>query len=73
MAGGRSERREAAARDLRDQIKAAGQHAEAQVIDEVLRTLAATRATLKTIHRDNMHLRRQLGLPSFLHQQTQQR
>lgn len=68
MAGGRSDSRTAKARELRDRMRADGFNADAEVIDGVLRSFAATRSTLKTLHRDNMELRQRLGLPSFLDQ-----
>jgi len=65
MAEGRSERREQAARELRNRLIEEGRHQDALVIDDVLRTLVSTRSTLRTIHHDNMKLRRLMALPSF--------
>jgi hypothetical protein len=61
----RSKTRIDAARAMRDRLREAGNHRDALTIDDVLRTLRSTQATLKVIHRDNMELRRQLGLPAF--------
>jgi len=65
MIKGPSERREQAARELRDRLVAEERQEDALVIDELLDTLLSTRDDLRTIHHDNMKLRRIMALPSL--------
>lgn len=62
----RFEKRKADARAVEDRTRAEGRHMDADVIRRLRVSASAAQGTLKTIHRDNMALRQQLGLPSFL-------
>lgn len=42
---------------LRDRLKAEGQHRDAQIIDQLLRSLRTARTTLGVLHGDNKRLR----------------
>lgn len=43
---------------LRDRLKAEGRNRDAEVISQVLRSLATARRTMGVLHRDNMGLRK---------------
>lgn len=47
--------REAA--DLRDRLKASGRHRDAQIVANLMRSLATARATMGVLHSDNRRLR----------------
>lgn len=47
--------REAA--DLRDRLKATGRHRDAQIVANLMRSLATARATMGVLHGDNKRLR----------------
>jgi len=61
----RSERRMLNAIDLEARLTAVKDHAGSRVVHELRMTLAATRGTLKNVYRDNMRLRRELGLEAM--------
>jgi hypothetical protein len=70
MAGGRLERRMEAAKQLEQTLSDKGLCQYANVIRDLRLSARSVQSTLKTVHRDNMKLRQQLGLPSFLDEQT---
>lgn len=49
------------AREAADYLESLGQHKRAEDIRAACRSLASARATLKTLHRDNMEIRAQLA------------
>lgn len=62
----RSEQIRADAKRLEDKMRSAGEVASANTIRRLLASHGVAISTLKTLHRDNMRLRKQLGLPSYL-------
>lgn len=54
------------AQALEARLKDEGRNADALIVTRLRRSAAAATGTLKTLHADNMRLRRELGLPSFL-------
>ncbi|MBO6759143.1 MAG: hypothetical protein JJ902_22655 [Roseibium sp.] len=53
----RAERRTDNGKKLRDRLTAEGRHADAQIVAELIRSLAAARGTCKQLHADNRALR----------------
>lgn len=56
----------AEAKKVEDRLRDEGRHSEADTITRLRRSLSSATGTLKVLHRDNMKLRKDLGLPSFL-------
>jgi len=54
-----------AAKALEELLKAEGRHADALIVQRLRRSGQSAWSTLKVVHRDNVDLRRQLGLPTF--------
>lgn len=54
------------AKKLEERLKREGLYVEAEIIRSLRIAGASSNATCKVLHRDNMKLRKQLGLPSFL-------
>lgn len=61
----RADRHIRAGRALRDRLQAEGRHMDAETVQHLILSMTAGRATLSMLHKDNMALRRQLGLPAF--------
>lgn len=54
-----------AARKLEERLIAEGRQSDAQIVAKLRRSGSSAWETLKRVHRDNVQLRRQLGLPTF--------
>lgn len=63
---GRSERIKREAMHVESELRAIGENSMADKVQRLRKSHAVATATLRTLHRDNMELRKQLGLPSFL-------
>lgn len=62
----RSERARHEAKQVEQELRKSGLHRMANVVLNIRRSQESAVATLKVLHRDNMELRKRLGLPSFL-------
>ena len=64
--GARFAQRAVEAKEVEDTLRGEGRHMEADRIKRLRLSGSGIQGTLKTLHRDNMELRKRLGLPSFL-------
>jgi len=62
----RADKKAQEAKSLEGRLIQEGRHMDAQVIARIRKAAASASATCKMLHDDNMALRQQLGLPSFL-------
>lgn len=60
-----TEKRVAAAKALAGNLRSMGMIEEAQIIDDLRRSCVSACGTLKVLHRDNVEMRRKLGLKTF--------
>lgn len=68
---GRSAANAERAKLVEEKLRSQGKHYEADQIKRLRKALAGATGTLKILHRDNMKLRKKLGLQSFLDEKTQ--
>lgn len=66
-----SDRVKREAKEVEDELKRLGFGAKAQSIARLRRGYAAAINTLSALHADNMELRKQLSLPSYLDEQKE--
>jgi len=62
----RTERTIAEVKHVEDELRGIGENIHADRVARLRRGYAQAISTLKTLHKDNMELRKRLGLPSFL-------
>jgi len=61
----RMDRRLEAAKELERRLLTQSRFEDAQIISSLRQSAISARTTCQTLHRDNMVLRRKLGLPAF--------